>query len=103
MLINFQSKNSASFTMFGDVALQLIKLMGHGGTVPGALAAEDVPAALERLRRGLSAAPVTAEVVKPGNDYGENEPKINLQQRAVPLIEMLTNAAAAQSYVMWDK
>jgi len=41
--------------MFGDVAVDLLKLMGHSGTVPGAIRAEDVEAALSRLRAGLTA------------------------------------------------
>jgi len=32
--------------MFGDVALAMLKMMGHTATVPGAILAEDVPAAL---------------------------------------------------------
>ena len=102
MLVSFQSKNSAAFTMFGDVATQLIKLMGHSGTIPGAIAAEDVPAALARLRQALESAPPRATGTAV-DDNEENEPKVSLPQRAVPLIAMLTNAIAAGSYVMWDK
>ena len=36
--------------MFGKTALQLIKMMGHSGVVPSAIMAEDVPAALDRLK-----------------------------------------------------
>ena len=50
MLVKFQTKSQATITMFGDVAVTLIKLMGHSGTVPSALLAEDVPAALARLK-----------------------------------------------------
>jgi len=32
--------------MFGDAAVRLLKLMGHSGTVPGALLAADVQTAL---------------------------------------------------------
>ena len=45
MLVTFKTEAYASITMFGDVAVALIKLMGHSGTVPGAVLAEDVPAA----------------------------------------------------------
>jgi hypothetical protein len=33
MLVTFDS-NVGGFTMFGDVALKLLKMMGHSGTVP---------------------------------------------------------------------
>ena len=44
MLVKFQTKSQATITMFGDVAVTRIKLMGHSGTVPSALVAEDVSA-----------------------------------------------------------
>ena len=88
--------------MFGEVALQLIALMGHGGSVPGAIAAVDVPAALARLQQALAAASATAAVdaADEANEAGER--KVGLQQRAAPLLAMLGHAVAAKSYVMWD-
>ena len=47
MLITFTCPVHADITMFGDVGAHLLKLMGHSGTVPGAIKAEDVYAALE--------------------------------------------------------
>jgi len=44
MLMIFPTRSKATIPMFGDVAVALIKLMGHGGTVPSALLAADVPA-----------------------------------------------------------
>jgi hypothetical protein len=55
MLVTFSCPAYADITMFGDVAVRMLKLMGHSGTVPGALLAEDVPAALERLRSAIEA------------------------------------------------
>ena len=42
-------------TLFGDVALSMLKLMGNGATVPGALLAEDIPEALQRLEAAVKA------------------------------------------------
>ena len=39
MLVTFTTSAYANITMFGDVALHLLKLMGHSATVPGALLA----------------------------------------------------------------
>lgn len=105
MLITFKSKASADIVMFGDVALQLLKLMGHSGTVPSAILAEDIPAALEQLKHAL-AAESTNVVLHPRNDTKQDdpdEPTVSLTHRALPLIEMLTAAAAARCNVMWDK
>ncbi len=47
MIVTFRYKAHADIMMFGDNAIQLIKLMGHSGTVPGTLLAAEVPAALD--------------------------------------------------------
>ena len=53
MLVTFRTKRYANITMFGDVAKQLLELMGHSGTVPSAIKTEDVPAALARLESAI--------------------------------------------------
>ena len=97
MLVTFSTKAYADITLFGDVALQLIHLMGHSGSVPGAILAEDVPAALDQLRAALAAGPAETQ----GKDSDE-EPKVSLNHRALPLIELLSAAAAQGCNVMWD-
>jgi len=42
MMVTFHSKAWTSITMFGDVAVRLLKMMGHSGTVPSALLARDI-------------------------------------------------------------
>jgi len=49
MLVKFTTNAYADITMFGDIALTMLKMMGHSGTVPGAILAADIPAALSRL------------------------------------------------------
>ena len=51
MLVKFDSK-VGGLTMFGDVAVTLLKATGNSGTVPGALLAKDIPPALQRLKAG---------------------------------------------------
>mgnify|MGYP000668141875 CR=1 FL=1 len=55
MLVTFSTDAHADITMFGDVALKLLKLMGRSGRVPGAILPEDIPEALQRLRAGIAA------------------------------------------------
>ena len=55
MLITFRCKSYATVTMFGDIGLQMIKMMGHSGTVPGAILAPDLPEALSKLTLSLAA------------------------------------------------
>ncbi len=105
MLVTFRSESYANITMFGDVAVTLLKLMGQSGRVPGALVAEDVPDALGRLRAALasdaSLAATGASVDDQEDDSGERP--VSLVHRALPLIELLEAAEKAKSYVMWDK
>src|SRR3954454_13659999 len=105
MLIKFKSDAYADIIMFGDVAQQLLKMMGHSGTVPSAILAEDVPAALDRLRRAIetqkAAATKNGSEEKSGND--REDQSVSLAYRALPLIELLTAAAKKKRDVMWEK
>lgn len=97
MLVTFTTDVYADITLFGDVALRLLKMMGHSATVPGAIRAEDVPAALNRLTAALDA---EKSAPAPAGKDGE-EPAVSLAHRALPLIELLSAAAKKKSYVTW--
>jgi len=97
MLVKFDSK-VGGITMFGDIAVTLLKAMGNSGTVPGALLAADIPASLARLKGAVGEAPAPKEA---GGD--REEPKVSLRQRAFPLVDLLERAAKAKADVLWDK
>lgn len=98
VLVRFDSK-AGQMTMFGDVAVTLLKMMGQSGSVPGAILSGDIPPALERLRKGVGAAREPDQ-----RDAGEEEePKVNLRQRAFPLIELLERAAQSGADVVWEE
>jgi hypothetical protein len=97
MLVKFDSR-VGSFTMFGDVAVQLLKLMGHSGTVPSALLAKDIPQAQARLEAALASVPAA----EAGEDE-DGQPKVSLRQRAHPLLDLLERAAKADCDVLWDR
>ena len=106
MLVTFHSNAGASIIMFGDVAVALLKMMGHSGTVPSALLAKDVAAAMASLQRGLTAAGPDAKAerdAKPADDDGDAPPPVSLRQRAFPLIELLSAAAEQECDVMWER
>jgi hypothetical protein len=103
MLVRFSTKDYGDVIMFGDVALALLQMMGHSSTVPGALLAADVPAALGRLRAGLAAASAAPPVVdEDGDEEATGEPAISLATRALPLIDLLAAAVKSNSRVMWQ-
>ena len=99
MLITFSSKAHANITMFGDVALQLIKMMGHSGVVPSALLAADVPAALEQLQQALNQQ--LKNDVDPYSKPNDDADFVSLKHRALPLIELLQSAVHHQCDVLW--
>jgi len=101
MLVRFDSQ-AGRFSMFGDVAVTLLKMMGHSGTVPGAILAKDIPPALEKLKAAVAAAPEPAPR-QAGDDGEEKEPPVSLRQRAFPLIELLERAARTDCDVLWDR
>lgn len=97
MLVTFTTEAYADITMFGDVALAMLKMMGHSGTVPGAILAEDVPLALDRLKTAIE----KETAPPPADDKDDDEPVVSMAHRALPLINLLAAAAKAESNVMW--
>lgn len=103
MLITFTTPVHADITMFGDVARELIRMMGHSGSVPGAILAADVPAALERLKAAVAANPdAPLNPRREDEDPRERGQSVSLKNRALPLIDLLEAAAREDKHVMWD-
>ncbi|MGY0614974.1 DUF1840 domain-containing protein [Vibrio sp. FJH11] len=109
MLITFRCKSYANVTMFGDIGLHMIKMMGHSGTVPGAILAPDLPEALSKLTSSLTAENKTAQKdtsatweAENDEEEAQSEQPVSLNRRAFPLIELLKSAIDAQCDVMWD-
>ncbi|WP_428609236.1 DUF1840 domain-containing protein [Sedimenticola sp.] len=102
MLVTFTCPAYANITMFGDIATRLLHMMGHSGTVPSAILADEIHGALTRLE-----AAIEAEMAVPGTDNVENnddeEPVVPLAHRALPLIELLKAADKEHCDVMWRR
>ncbi len=101
MLVTFSCSAHADIVMFGDIAIRLLKLMGHSGTVPGAILAEDVETALKGLVTATQGESPLAGAEN-ASDEEDGEPAVSLSHRAFPLIELFEAAAKAKSNVMWD-
>lgn len=103
MLVTFTTEAYADITMFGDVAVSLLKMMGHSGTVPGGIRAEDIPAALEHLKKALAEEAAREQQLPEVNkqDDDEEEPVVSISTRALPLIDLLVAASKAGKNVMW--
>lgn len=103
MLVTFKTDAYADIIMFGDVARVLLKMMGHSGTVPGAILADDVPGALDRLKRAIGSEKSVEKLPGENGSEEDNQQRVKLSYRALPLIELLTAAAKKKRDVMWEK
>jgi hypothetical protein len=114
MLVVFRSKATDSLHMFEKDAVQLLRLMGATGRVPGGLNPEDVPAALERLEKAIERIKADAHSETPAlpadnEDWSaeddkelDRQPPVDIAVRAVPLLSMLRRAAAARAEATWE-
>jgi hypothetical protein len=114
MLVQFKSPATETITMFDNDAVQLLKLMGATGRVPGGLSEQDVPPAMQRLEaavEGLKAKTNADTPARPADneDWATDEdkdlhrsPPIQLETRAIPLLSLLKRAAAARAGVTWE-
>ncbi len=91
--------------MFGDVAVTLLKMAGHSGTVPSALLAGDISSALQRLQQALAAAgpEENRQSVPLDSKDADTPPPVEFSLRAFPLIQMLSAAAQQECDVMWEE
>src|SRR5690606_36555266 len=99
MLVTFSTPAHGDITMFGDVAIDVLKMMGRDSTMPSALYAEDVQAALERLKAALNP---TRTQQPDASAEDEGEPVVSISHRALPLIELLEAAVQENCAVMWE-
>ena len=96
MLVTFSTDANADITLFGDIAINMLHMMGHSGTVPSAILAEDVPAALNRLSAAIEATKTPAPAKQ------MDRQSTSMATRARPLLELLSSAAKAKTNVMWS-
>lgn len=101
MLVRFDSK-VGMITMFGDIATKLLRMMGQSGSVPGAILAQDIPPAIQRLRQGIGLER-NADDEADDAETDDGEARVNLRQRAFPLIQLLERAANKGADVIWEE
>ena len=99
MLVTFHSDAYENITYFGDVAQRLLALMGHSGTIPGAIKSEDLAEALSHLQQGLAKTQSNPAY----QDDDEEEVDVDLVKRAIPLVNLLKASIKNDCDVLWDE
>ncbi|ALS98488.1 DUF1840 domain-containing protein [Lacimicrobium alkaliphilum] len=117
MIVTFKTRAFSNITMFGDIAVHLLKMMGQTGNVPGAIKDGDVSQAYQTLKQALETLPEDlsidqsqesdSQTESPGGyqDKDEEEQQrtaVSLEQRAKPLLDLLEAAAKDNTYVSWE-
>ena len=108
MLVRFKSE-VGGLLMFGDIAVKLLRMSGHSGTVPGAIPATEMAQALARLeaqvgaqaRSEKDASPTDSSASQNSDDAVDNNPPVTLAQRAFPMIELMRRAVDEACAIQW--
>ena len=104
MLITFRCHSHSNISMFGDIAIKMLEMMGHSLSVPGAMSDKDIPNALSSLTSALSEQKAIDQNNKQIIEENEEQEKqmVSLEHRAFPLIELLESAIKEKCGVTWD-
>ena len=100
MIVTFKSKAAADVIMFGDVAHELMKVMGKDPDAKGILTVEQLPDAIAALR----AAAAHDKQAGRGGDDEDTPPmaqRVGIAQRAVPLLELMERSLKKNTPVVW--
>ena len=106
MIITFKSRATADTIMFGDVAKELLQLMGKSFDTRGIITLEQLPDAIAALRKAAEASRA-AQKGQPEPDDADIDRSVtpipvSLAQRAVPLIEQFERSLRASQPVIWE-
>lgn len=108
MLYKFKSRASGDVIMLGHHAQALLKLIGKDPSSPkGILLPEQMPAALDALRRAIEAEKGGSEVdagttsAEAAADAERDQDAVSLRQRAWPLMQMIERSQAENREITW--
>ncbi len=106
MIITFKSRATADTLMFGDVARDLLRVMGKDFDTRGIITLEQLPDAIAALKKAAEESR-SAQRGQPDPDDQDIDRAttpipVSLAQRAVPLIEQLERSLRASQPVIWE-
>jgi hypothetical protein len=108
MMITFQSQAAGDVMMFGDVAKQMLRIIGKEPTDKGIITLEQLPAAIAALKDAIAADKAAwTEHSASGQVKTETEPDggpdlfVSASQRAQPLLELFEWSLKDDKPVLW--
>jgi hypothetical protein len=108
MLITFQSQASGDVMMFGDVAKQMLRIMGKEPADKGIITAVQLPDAIAALTEAIAADKAAwserSAAGRGGTDAAQEdggELFVSASHRARPLLELLERSLTADKPVLW--
>lgn len=104
MLVTFKSGVCADLMMFGEVAKQMMEIIGKTLEPRGVITVEQMPEAIGRLRHAIAEERRLREVgpAAQADDGDEDQrDRIGVAQRALPLIELLECSLREDVAVTW--
>lgn len=102
MLITFKSGVCTDVMMFGDVARQMMQIMGKEPSDRGVITVDELADAASRLRRAVAEERALRKGAKPEpEDEEEARERVGIGQRALPLIELLECSLREEKAVTW--
>ena len=106
MLITFYTKAHADIVLVGKPAEKIFSMLNYGNKIPGAIRAEDVPQALNNLKKGIASHEALIQenqqqVKEKDGAEDDRELPVSLTTRAFPVIELLEAAVRDGEYVSW--
>jgi len=98
-VIRFSSPAGEGLSMFDNEAIEMIRMMGMSGNVPGAIKAENVEQAIASLKSSTEEAPAPNQS---DADEADADKKVGMSTKAFPLIGLLERTAKKGEALMWD-
>lgn len=99
MIYRFKSKATGDLIMLEAQGEQLLRILGREPAERGIIEVDAMPAALQALQQAIAAEqpanPDDEDPAQPG------QPLVGLRQRLWPMIEMLRQAHAEDTPVVW--
>lgn len=102
MLVTFRSGACADVMMFGEVAKQMMEIVGKELGPRGVITVDQMPEAIARLRQAVAEDRRLRQGRRNDDeDDEERRERVSIGQRALPLIELLECSLREDKAVTW--